>query len=222
MATDWTADISSRQLPLSAVLQVLILPVCALEEAKERGKRSRSAAPDKSQFWLQGEVNRKVNRVMAFSILCPAQQRVPEVSYQPFQTVATPPDCISHTVCLRQKGKDSCPSKWLPAALWLFLILGTRVAFLELLISFIIFPPRDYRVHWLVSSAISTLLQCLCPPLLQIHYICTTPLSYMWDAHRDAFCSQVNILSTSYLTALWCLALFLSPCHFWGYCCPCL
>lgn len=148
---------------------------------------------------------------MAFSILCPAQQRVPEVSCQPFQTVATPPDCISHTVCLRQKGKDSCPSKWLPAALWLFLILGTRVAFLELLISFIIFPPRDFRVHWPVSSAISTLLQCLCPPLLQIHYICTTPLSYMWDAHRDAFCSQVNILSTSYLTALWCLAFFSLP-----------
>lgn len=85
-------------------------------------KRSRSAAPDKAQFWLQGKVNRKVKEWWLSGILCSLQQRVPEVSHQQFQTLATPPASITH-IALRQKGKGSCPSKWLPAALWVFLIL---------------------------------------------------------------------------------------------------
>lgn len=42
-------------------------PACVPWRRPGRGcKRSRSAAPDKSQFWWQGKVNRKVSKVTVF------------------------------------------------------------------------------------------------------------------------------------------------------------
>ena len=75
--TDRTADVSSRQLmPASFFCATSPYPArVPWRRLGSRHKRSRAAAPDKPHFELQGEVTRKVNRVLAFSypVLCTAE-----------------------------------------------------------------------------------------------------------------------------------------------------
>lgn len=104
-ATDWTADISRRQLPLSSVLQVLILPVCPGGGQGEDARGADLLLLTSHSFDFKEELTGRSTEWWLSGILCPVQQKVPEVSYQQFQTLTTSPDSITHIVCLEREGK---------------------------------------------------------------------------------------------------------------------
>lgn len=227
VATDRTADLSSRQLPLPSVLQVLILPVCALEEARERMQEGQICCSWQVTVLAARKSEQEAQQSDGFQASCALYSR----GYLRFLISnfkhylhLLPP---SLTVCLETEGKDSCPSRSLPAALWVFLTLGAGVAFLKLLIPHIISPPRDFRVLWPVSSAISTLLQfrpCMSlssspanallsvPPYFLAHERPIEMLSAVrwtsWAPHNlTALCHWALFLSLSFLRVLLILPL---------------